>query len=659
MGKKKHLTKKQIKKPPAKKTAEPIYKKQIPGKFKYIFLFPVLIAIIAGVYFIYSSYKTNGFFGFPLDDPWIHLTFAKNLVEYGSFSYFKNEIVTSGSTSPIYTFLLSLFYIIVKNEFIISYLPGITFGAILVYIMIKLSGIHFKDTVPLVILTACLVALQPRLNLINVSGMETSMFIFLIAASLYAYQTKKTILLGIFLGLTIWCRPDGFVLWIVIVLDYLIQKYFLRGEVSSENSREGEFNKQEIIKAFSIAIIFAAAYFIFNYTLSGSLLPNTYKAKLEYYQDNSRSQFLEDEVLKYFSQFEFMLIWLPFLIGVLYILKSLYKREHNLFFVYFLFIIGLIGAYYIQLPFAHRFGRYLMPVIPFYILISIYGAKIIFDFLFERLNRKRANQFPNFLFVVYVLAVCGFFINQNFKSLEEYTFFCKYHNDRHVAAGKWLKKNTDESDVIATHDIGAIAFYSERKLIDMAGLISPDLINHLNDRTYSEYMNNYLAKTKVNYLVTLKNWFEVVNDKPVFVPINEFEFLEVYKYDPLHTHIQPKIVSQLNQAAIQMLQSGKNSNAISYLNQSLPLDTHSSQTYFILGAAYETIKDFPQAEKNFNKALELYPYYAEAYYGLAKINFDLNKFEDSNNYVKRSLSINPIYSPAVQLQNELAARMKK
>ncbi len=174
-----------------KKAAEPIYTKQFEKKFRYLFLFPVLISIAAGFYLIYSAFKTNGFFGFPLDDPWIHLTFAKNLIEYGSFSYFKNELVTSGSTSPIYTLLLSLFYIVSKNEFIISYLIGVIFGALLVYMMTKLALLNFKNSVLISLFAASLIALQPRLNLINVSGMETSMFIFLIAGSLYLVSKQK------------------------------------------------------------------------------------------------------------------------------------------------------------------------------------------------------------------------------------------------------------------------------------------------------------------------------------------------------------------------------------------------------------------------------------------------------------------------------------
>lgn len=644
MSKKEKKKKSRLQKENAKqqKTAELLYSKQLNPKLKYILYLPAALTIIIGTYFVYSSYKTNGYFGFPLDDPWIHLTFAKNLVEYGSFSYFKNEIITSGSTSPIYTLLLSLFFLISENEFVISYIPGIIFGGLFVYTITKLSGIHFKNEMLLAVFIAFLVALQPKLNLINVSGMETSMFIFLIAASLYAYQTKKMILIGIFLGLTIWCRPDGFVLWIAVAISFLLQKYYFRENV----------NNIEILKAFSIGLIFATGYFFFNYLLSGEILPNTYKAKLEYYQNNDRSFFLENEVLKYFTQDEFILIWIPFLIGAAGIIISFFKKEKNDFLICLLFIVGLIAVYYIKLPFGHRFGRYLMPVIPFYLMIALYGVKLVIDFISNR-SKKGSSLFPNFLFAAYTITVAGIFINHNFKLIDEFTFFNKYHHDRHVAAGKWLKENTNEDDVIATHDVGALAFYSERKILDMAGLITPKLIEHINNQKYSEYLNDYLTKTKVDYIVTLRNWFEVVNDRPVFIPINEPEFLEVFKYNPSQTHIQPREVSQINQAAVQMIQKGAASNALSYLNQSLRFDNKSSQTYFLLAVVYEMQKDFPKGEVNFNKAVELHPSYAEAYYGLAKINFNQNKLEEARKYLEQCLSIDPTYQPAVQLKERL------
>ena len=72
------------------------------------FLIPLMLlgtgmCIFAG----WNAYRVNGAAGFPLDDPWIHLQFAKNLHEYGSYSYYRNQTVTSGSTSPLYTLLLA------------------------------------------------------------------------------------------------------------------------------------------------------------------------------------------------------------------------------------------------------------------------------------------------------------------------------------------------------------------------------------------------------------------------------------------------------------------------------------------------------------------------------------------------------------------------
>jgi len=647
---KKALRKKELKEKQKKeeKSIKLWYSFLLEGKLKYLIYIPFIVVIAAGVYFVYSSHNVNGYFGFPLDDPWIHLTFAKNLVEYGSFSYFKDEIVTSGSTSPVYTLLLSLFYFIIKNEYILSYIIGILFGAMLVYMFVKLSGLHFKNGSIIALLAALLIALQPKLNLINVSGMETSMFIFFIAVSLYAYHTKKILLLGVFLGLTIWCRPDGFILWIAIAIDYFLLKYFFKTD--SENY----LNQKELIKAFAVAGIFIAGYFLFNFILSGSILPNTYSAKLEFYQNNDRALFLENEVLNYFTQYEFVVIWIPFLFGVLGILKSFIKKEYNSFLVYLLFIIGLIAVYYIKLPFSHRFGRYLIPVIPFYILIAISGIKIIIDFIHNRMVAKK-NPLPNFLFLIYSASAVIVFINFNDYVLDEYNLFNKYHNERHVAAGKWIKENTNESDLIATHDIGAIAFYGERKIIDMAGLVTPELIDKINTPTYSSYINKYLAQENINYLITLRNWFEVVNDKPVYTPVNEFEFLEVFKYKPGQTHIQPKIVSNLNQAAIQMMQRGSSLTAINYLNQSLNYDAQSSMTYFLLGVAYESLKDYKKAEENLKKALEIFPGYFEAYFSLARINFEENNLGESQFYLDECLSLKPDYQPALELKERLAS----
>jgi len=47
--------------------------------------------------------------------------------------------------------------------------------------------------------------------------------------------------------------------------------------------------------------------------------------------------------------------------------------------------------------------------------------------------------------------------------------------------GRWLASNSDEAAVVATPDIGAIGFYSGRKVLDLGGLVSPE-INRMRAR---------------------------------------------------------------------------------------------------------------------------------------------------------------------------------
>src|SRR5712692_9540798 len=90
------------------------------------FLIPVLLLGTGMCFFTcWNAYRVNGHPGFPLDDPWIHLQFAKNLHEYGSYSYYQTTMATSGSTSPLYTLLLAAGFSFTSNEFLLSYTFGI------------------------------------------------------------------------------------------------------------------------------------------------------------------------------------------------------------------------------------------------------------------------------------------------------------------------------------------------------------------------------------------------------------------------------------------------------------------------------------------------------------------------------------------------------
>jgi hypothetical protein len=630
---------------------ELIYSKYFSEKSeKLIAVLLAIISILTGIYFLIQAKTANGFFCFPLDDSWIHLTFARNLVEYGSFSYYKNQLATSGSTSPVYTLLLSVLYLFSKNEFIISYILGIIFLALTVFTLFHLLKVHFHKAMWLAVIAALLAALQPRLNLISVSGMETTMFICLLVVSLYNYKRKNYVLLGVSLGLLLWCRPDGLIMWVAIIVDHVFSQIF----VSNKGKKPvNAISLKELYKPFIIALGFAAVYVAFNYMLSGSPFPNTFRSKLATYQHNSRSIFLNQDVIKDFTSSEFVIIWIPFLISCIIILRDLIKKQYNGFSIYLIFISGFIFTYWWLLPFSFSYGRYLLPVIPFYIVLSVYGIKLTLEYFAGNIKSPvPANIFGvGYFAAAIILSVV--YLNSN---SDLYTYTCKYFNERHVTVGKWIAKNTPVNAVIATHDIGAIEFYGNRKLIDMVGLVSPEILDKM-DVGFIGFLNNYLAQKKPDYLIVLKNWFEVVNDNPILVPVHSPEIMEVYKYKTNQTHILAGEVSRLIRQAGDYIQKNDKEYAERYLLQALADDPVSSKTDFYLAYFYDSAGNKVKGEEYLKRALVIFPDFTDANFMMASVEFTKNNYSMAKVYLERCLKINPDYSGAKELMYKVKDKL--
>ncbi|MCY7360741.1 MAG: hypothetical protein LH629_01525, partial [Ignavibacteria bacterium] len=402
----------------------------------------LIIPVILTYFYLRSAFKVNGFYSFPLDDPWIHLTFAKNLAQYFSFSYFKNEMVTAGSTSPLYTILIAVGFFITQNEMMLSYTVGILFlclGAVAFY---KLALYEFNKEVIFSLVCTGLFLTDKWLNFIAVSGMETTMFIFILILCAYFYRERKAIPFAVMLGLIMWTRPDGIVFIIAIVLDYFLVKMY-----STKDVRLELFNGDELKKIVIIFSGIVVLYFIMNLVLSGSILPNTYNAKLEYYSPEfrSRMEFLKYEVWEYFKTGSYYVLMIGFLFSVGKLIYDLNKREYNPNTLYILFILGLVFIYWFKLPYAHRFGRYMMPIIPFFILVATLGFRDI-----ARLINRFANNviFARSLFFIFIAITYFIGIRNYEENREGYAVQCKYIYDRQVKAANWIKDNTKEDDVI-------------------------------------------------------------------------------------------------------------------------------------------------------------------------------------------------------------------
>ncbi|RPI13101.1 MAG: hypothetical protein EHM58_19120 [Ignavibacteriae bacterium] len=636
-------------------------KKQLPENIEFNFKIDkkyylpiiasiVLLSIVLAYYYIIYAFSINKEHGFPLDDPWIHLTFAKNLAQFGSFSYFKSEMVTAGSTSPIYTLLLAIGFFITNNEMILSYVLGIIFLAAAVYAFYKLSDEMFSAENWLAIGAVLIFVLDRWMNFIAVSGMETTLFIFLLIICFYYYRKRNAVMFAVTVGFAFWARPDSAAFIGAIILDYIVFLYFKKNNPKEYNGLP-EFSRPDLIKIGIITGVIFAAYFGMNLLLSGSLLPNTFDAKLTYYspQFRSRAEFLRDEVWGYFTESSYILIIVPFFAAVIKIISDTSKRRYNKFLLPVIFIIALIFIYWFKLPYAHRFGRYLMPVIPFYILLFVYGSRQIFELIYRLLKDKKLANGLNMILIAAAI-IYSFISYQDTKVT--YAEQTHHISIRQVAAAKWIRDNTPESSIIATHDVGAIGFYSNRKIVDVAGLINPEFIKKLLDNDFPVFMKEQMKNQKVTHIAFLREWYRIVNQPALFTTGDmNFEIMDVFQFDPVKTHILSSEVKGMTAYAVELISQRQYQQGINLLARANSIDPNSSLTAFYLGYSYLASGDAVTAEKYLKKAIDIFPGYKDAVFILNDLYTKQNRKVDARKNTEDYLKVNPSDTTAVRLLN--------
>jgi hypothetical protein len=80
-------------------------------------------------------------------------------------------------------------------------------------------------------------------------------------------------------------------------------------------------------------------------------------------------------------------------------------------------------------------------------------------------------------------------------------------NDMQVTIGRWLRDNTPPGAVVAANDVGAIAFHSQRRVIDTVGLTEPTL-----GRFYlaGGTLEQYLRQEKPQYACLFPSWHDKI-----------------------------------------------------------------------------------------------------------------------------------------------------
>jgi len=156
----------------------------------------------------------------------------------------------------------------------------------------------------------------------------------------------------------------------------------------------------------------------------------------------------------------------------------------------------VLGLYAWRLPVPYQQGRDVMPVMPSVFWMGIAGL----ESLIKRLRTKLQNLLSLGFSLSLIGALGGFWI----IGARTYAMDVAIIESEMVASSLWIRVNTDRKAVIAAHDIGALGYYGERKIVDLAGLVSPEVIPFIRDE---EKLSIYIEEHDAEYLMTFPGWY--------------------------------------------------------------------------------------------------------------------------------------------------------
>jgi len=92
-----------------------------------------------------------------------------------------------------------------------------------------------------------------------------------------------------------------------------------------------------------------------------------------------------------------------------------------------------------------------------------------------------------------------------FPAATRYGWAVQNINAMQVHLGRWVDEHLPKRGTIAVNDIGAIAYFSRREVIDLMGLVSPDIIPYRREGEAG--VIRYLVERCPGHVIVFPAWF--------------------------------------------------------------------------------------------------------------------------------------------------------
>jgi len=453
---------------------------------------------------------TGNLWGVPVDDAYIHFQFARNLATGHGFAFNPDQAVP-GSTSPLWVILLAAAYKVGIPLWLAAKVFGTLFLGIAALLVWRIA-LRLGLAVPVALAAGALTALDGRLLWAAPSGMEVTLFAalclaaFLVRLDVTARSTpaggseregptdaaatrRGLLLVALLSGLATLTRPEGLLLFVVIMADVVWRCRPRTGSLAG---------------AVILYLALVAPYAAFSLATSGHILPTTFYAKSRGIGPDTLSLAVQYvAVLAYYGLLTNPPALIVAPIGAFALWRMRGEARALVAWPVLLLVFQAVLS-----PLLYHFGRYAMPLQPFFALWAVTGL--------ARLTRTPTKgqtwrgALPSLALVVVGVLTLGTWAGAYARSVYEI-------NTMQVGIGKWVRDHVPAGAPIALNDIGAITYIGGHPAIDVVGLVSPAFISLQRETPASRAERDVFAALRrqgARYLIIFPAWYPQLAAQP-------------------------------------------------------------------------------------------------------------------------------------------------
>lgn len=410
-----------------------------------------IIILLLGLIALYVGWVCRSFVQ---DDAFITYRYAKNIANGHGFVYNLHEPPVLGTTTPLYTLWLALLQRLSGQDIrLTSHWISIFClwaGGVLLYYLGKNGGALLAAAVSLVFISNPLLAFT--------LGMETGFLNFILLLALASYVKGKFNLTGVLLGLLVLTRYETILFAGILATHFLITR------------------KQIPFWSVITAGLFLT-WAVFAWRTFGSVIPQSVSAKLV---AERGCPFALGAVMCwgiYVAQTAWYSLFLPLVMLGSYVAIRSKTGEQASIFILIWSIVYFIGASLV----AGSFPWYYGPLIPGFAILVVWGIEFLVKLSssllsYLHLTEHLVQVLQTSILITLTLSLTGLELSSWPKVGEIHrgqVVDARYVIYREVA--EWLNHRASDDESLATAEIGVLGYYTDMKIIDLYGLVTPSL----------------------------------------------------------------------------------------------------------------------------------------------------------------------------------------